>query len=166
MMHGTPSGAVKSIAPMVLALERHPPGITCMIGELTLDGVPFCHTLEDLPRKAKIPGETCIPAGTYRVMLTESNRARRGGLWCPGAERKPPNFLLPLLLSVPGFEGVRIHAGNTDKDTRGCILVGHWRGGEFLPRSRSALTSLMDMLEIAELGRRPVHIEINDANPA
>lgn len=143
---------------MELRLERHLPGLTCTIGDLTIDGEPFTHTLEDLPRTAKIPGETCIPAGIYRVELTESPAVRRGALWSPNEKG-----LLPLLVGVPGFEGVRIHAGNSDKDTRGCILVGSWRGGEFLYNSRDALASLMDMLEIAVIAKRPIWIDIRDA---
>lgn len=143
------AGTVKAIAPMVLALERHPPGVTCVVGELCIDAAPFCHALEDL---------THIPAGTYRVVLTESDRVKRGVLWSPDKSNR-----LPLLLSVPGFEGIRIHAGNTDKDTRGCILVGQWHGGEFLTRSRSALASLIDMIDVADIARRPIHIEVKDA---
>ena len=152
------SGSVKTIAPMVLTLERFSPGVTCTIGELCIDGQPFTHTLEDLPHESKVDGETRIPSGTYRVVLTESARAKAGTLWCPDKKHR-----LPLLLSVPGFEGIRIHAGNTDKDTRGCILVGQWHGGEFLTNSRSALTSLIDMLDIAEISRRPIHIDIKEA---
>lgn len=145
------------VEPMTLELSRHPAGLTCVIGDLTIDGEPFTHTLEDLPRKTKVAGETCIPAGTYRVVLTESEAVKQGRLWSPNEKG-----LLPLLLSVPGFEGIRIHAGNTDKNTRGCILVGSWRGGEFLNNSRDALSSLMDMLEIATIARRPIHIQITD----
>lgn len=151
------SGGVKTIAPMLLGLERQPPGVTCTIGELTIDGAPFTHTLEDLPQETKIDGETRIPAGTYRVVLTESGRVKQGTLWSPDKKHR-----LPLLLSVPGFEGIRIHAGNTDKNTKGCILVGMWRGGEFLTGSRSALESLIDMLDIADISRRPIQIEIRD----
>lgn len=128
-----------------------------MIGDLTIDGEPFAHTLEDLPRETKIPGETCIPAGTYAVQLTPSARVLAGTLWS-----SHDKGFLPLLLSVPGFEGIRIHAGNTDKHTKGCILVGSWRGGEFLYNSRDALSSLMDMLEIASLARRPIEIEVRN----
>ena len=53
--------------------------------------------------------ETAIPAGTYEVIVNVSVKFKRK---------------LPLLLNVPHFTGIRIHRGNTDKDTSGCILVG------------------------------------------
>lgn len=133
--------------PMKLLLERHPPGVTCTIGELSIDGMPFTFTLEDLPQKTKIPGKTRIPAGTYEVEITWSGRFKRD---------------LPLLKDVPGFTGIRIHAGNTEADTSGCILVGSWRGGEELHSSRDAMESLMDMLEIASISKRNVTIEVKD----
>ena len=54
-------------------------------------------------------GKGCIPSGTYRLLLTRSSKFDR---W------------LPLLWKVPGFTGIRIHAGNTVADTQGCILPG------------------------------------------
>lgn len=143
--------------PCRLVLERHPPGLTCTIGELTIDGEPFTFTLEDLPQPKKIAGATRIPAGLYRVVLTPSPAAKAGILWSPHKEH-----VLPLLLSVPGFEGIRIHAGNNDNDVKGCIAVGSWRGGEFLYNSRDALESLMDMLEIANISGRQITIEVRD----
>lgn len=140
---------------MRLLLERHPSGLTCTIGELSIDGQSFCNTLEDPIREIaempverwKVKGDTAIPQGIYKIDITYSPRFK-----CD----------LPLLLSVPGFEGIRIHAGNTDHDTEGCILVGTWRGGEQIYNSRAALASLLDMLEIAELSRREVTIEIRN----
>lgn len=140
---------------MKLLLERDPSGLTCTIGHISIDGQPFCDSLEDPIREIpgepverwKVRGDTAIPAGTYAVDVTYSARFQRD---------------LPLLLGVPGFEGIRIHAGNTSHDTEGCILVGTWNGGEFIHNSRIALASLMDMLEIAELSRRPATIEIRN----
>lgn len=96
---------------MMLHLQRSKIFPHCTIGRLSIDGVFFCHTLEDTVRPAgvKIPGRTAIPAGQYEVLLTHSVRFKK---------------ILPLLLKVPGFEGVRIHGGNTADDTLGCILVG------------------------------------------
>lgn len=142
---------------MRLSLNRHPPGVTCMIGELLVDGESLTNTLEDLPHETKIDGDTCIPAGTYQIVLTESPAVKEGRLWSPH-----PEGLLPLLLNVPDFEGVRIHAGNDARDTRGCILVGQWTGGEIIHNARIALQAVMDMLEIATIGRQPIEIEVND----
>lgn len=136
------------MTPTRLSLDRHPPGFTCTIGSLTLDGNPFCATLE---------GDHLIAPGQYEVILTESPEAVRGVLWTPS-----PKFLLPELLNVPSRTGIRIHAGNTEHDTKGCIVVGYWRGGEFLNNSRNTLASLMDMLEISQIAKRPIVIEVND----
>lgn len=78
----------------------------------------LCWTLEDVVREIpgqpvtawKIKGRTAIPRGTYPMCVTRSNRF--------GVD-------LPLLLDVPGFDGIRIHGGNTAADTEGCILVAH-----------------------------------------
>lgn len=140
-----------------LRLERDPPGILTTIGELFVNDEPFCHVLEDLPRPKKIAGETRIPAGTYTVLLTVSPAVARGLLWSPLKSTE-----LPLLVNVPGFDGVRIHAGNTDKDTNGCLLVGTWRGGEFIHNSRDTLEKLCDLMVAAKLMKQPVTIEILD----
>ena len=91
------------------------------IGKLYIDGEYFCDTLEDKDRgltdnmtiseisKIKVKKETAIPTGTYKVTITYSNRFKKN---------------MPLINNVKGFEGIRIHSGNTDKDTEGCILVG------------------------------------------
>ena len=98
---------------MELNLYRHTyntRGDRNIIGDLFIDGEFFCYTLEDERRAdgVKVYGETAIPTGTYNVKLTKSNRFKR---------------LMPLLLDVPLFKGIRIHGGNTSKDTLGCILV-------------------------------------------
>ena len=113
------------------------------IGALSVDGVFVCFTLEDQVRTAgvKVPGQTAIPAGIYRLVITPSERFKED---------------LSLLLDVPGFEGIRIHAGNTREDTEGCILVGQMLIGTSLEpasvpsfrlgNSRAALNALLPTL--------------------
>lgn len=89
------------------------------IGKLYVDGVYFCDTLEDAVRDVKIPNHTAIPEGTYRIILhyiSPKYSKKKAYDWCGGR--------LPRLVNVPNFDGILIHAGNTNKDTSGCILVG------------------------------------------
>lgn len=96
---------------MKLTLKRNFKGPDYTIGKLYIDGHYFCDTLEDTVRPAgqKIAGRTAIPAGDYKVIKSYSPRFKK---------------ILPEILDVPGFSGVRIHAGNTAKDTDGCLLLG------------------------------------------
>lgn len=121
---------------MDLVLRRFDADKYRTLGELTADGL-LCYTLEDGPPELGGEGKGCIPAGRYRVVLTPSPRAQAGGLWTPW-----PNAQLPLLQGVPGFEGVRIHAGNTARDTEGCVLVGLGHTIDALTQSRPALIKL------------------------
>lgn len=108
------------------------------IGELCIDGVFQCHTLEDTVRKnqPKIPGATAIPAGTYQVIIDDSVRFNRP---------------MPHILDVPGFEGVRIHSGNTDKDTEGCLLLGTYdaQTPDWISNSQISFTSFFVKLSKA-----------------
>ena len=106
---------------MLITLDRAWKRKGYTISRLYINGELFCNALEDEDRglrqdmdletikTKKIAGETAIPSGCYMVTLTYSPRFRK---------------MLPLLNDVPGFSGVRIHSGNTAKDTEGCILVG------------------------------------------
>ena len=117
---------------MILQLHRTTRTDKSTIGRLYIDDVFFCFTLEDVERDVKIYGKTAIPKGLYKVILTRSERFKR---------------VLPLLLEVPGFEGIRIHNGNTAEDTEGCILVGMTESKDFVGQSLSALQLLMKRLE-------------------
>lgn len=102
------------------------------IGEMFIDGKFFCYTLEDKVRDVKIKTITAIPYGEYEVKITMSNRFKK---------------LMPLLLNVPNFEGVRIHAGNDSTHTEGCILVGNTKGKDFIGESVVAFNELMNKLK-------------------
>ncbi len=104
------------------------------MGRLSINGVFFCHTLEDPVRAVKIPKETAIGYGRYEVVITPSVRFKRD---------------MPLLLNVPNFQGVRIHAGNGPDDTEGCILVGMERGFDKVWRSREAYDALFQRIKLA-----------------
>lgn len=117
---------------MELTLYREKSTTQSTSGELHIDGKLFLYTLEDITRDIKIPGQTAIPFGRYKVILNNSQRFQKR---------------MPLLLDVPGFEGVRIHSGNTAADTEGCILVGMKPGIDCISNSRDAFMALMNKLE-------------------
>lgn len=100
---------------MELWLHRDTFTAEVTLGRLFINGVYECEVLEDTYRgdAPKVPGATAIPMGTYPVRLTMSPKFGR---------------VLPLVEGVPGFSGVRIHAGNTADDTEGCLLPGKRRG--------------------------------------
>jgi hypothetical protein len=120
---------------MQITVKRLHKTNTSTIGELLIDGIFQCYTLEDTERPVKIKNETAIPKGTYKVIINQSNRFKR---------------LLPLLLNVPNFEGVRIHSGNTNHDTEGCILVGQTRGDNYVGQSRKAFEKLFKKMQAAK----------------
>ena len=110
----------------------------------------FCDTLEPTWRDyahggRKIKGRSAIPEGRYAVVISWSPKMKA---W------------LPILLGVPNFKGIRIHAGNTAKDTQGCILVGrNQRVGEVL-ESRKWLYELKQKIVEAKKRGEPVWLTI------
>ncbi len=113
-------------------------------GQLYIDGVLFCFTLEDKVRevagqpveKWKIFGETAIPYGVYSLTFETSKKF--------GPQTLTVN-------KVPGFVGVRIHSGNTESDTEGCIIVGYRinSNGIIIPgTSRPALADLKSRISL------------------
>jgi len=106
---------------MRLTLVRIANRPTYCIGKLYIDGKWFCDTIEDTDRglcdemsekeilKRKVKGETAIPTGIYQVLITYSPKYKKQ---------------MPLINNVKGYSGIRIHSGNTSKDTEGCLIVG------------------------------------------
>ncbi len=125
---------------MYIQLIREQSNHSSTEGKLFINGAFQCYTLEDKDRYlesggTKVYGKTCIPRGTYEMKLTHSNRFNR---------------VLPQLMNVEGFTGIRIHSGNSSVDTEGCILVGTKNiddRDDWIGSSRDALASLMEKLE-------------------
>lgn len=135
---------------MKLLLHRQIFSDKSSVGTLYVNGLKECHTLEDRDRHLedggeKVYGETAIPRGTYKVVITYSNRFEQP---------------MPLLVDVQNFSGVRIHPGNTDQNTEGCILVGVGIGQDRLYNSRQAYERLFNKLEAAEALGEEIEIEI------
>lgn len=84
--------------------------------------------------KVKIKGNTRIPHGRYRVIFTYSPKFNKD---------------MPLLVGVPGYEGVRIHPGNSNKDTEGCILIGRNDKVGWISESKKYTGILIDKIKAA-----------------
>ena len=127
------------------------------IGHLYIDGEYFCDTIEDKDRglqqemplavikSIKIPSETAIPMGKYRVTLKVksprfSNKATYK--FCDG--------YLPRLINVPGYDGVLIHIGNTANQSAGCILVGENKAVGQVVNSTETFRKLYERLKKAD----------------
>ena len=119
---------------------------TYTVGRVFVDGERFSESMEDRDRgltqdmpleeikKRKVYGETAIPTGTYTVKMTYSPKYKRN---------------MPEVLGVPGFSGIRIHSGNTAKDSLGCILLGRNTKVGMVTESRKTCKEFERLLEAA-----------------
>ena len=126
---------------------------THTIGKLYVDGVYFCDTIEDRDRGLnndmglaeimvkKRYGETAIPYGTYDVEITYSPKYKR---------------MMPEIKGVKGFSGIRIHSGNTSKDTLGCLIVGKNTQVGMVTESRKTYNALFALMK----DKKDITIEI------
>ena len=142
---------------MKLTLRAVHKAPTFTISELFIDDrlKPECLILEDAVRERpgvpvsawKVQDETAIPSGTYKVVLSRSTRFKR---------------VLPEILNVPGFSGIRIHPGNHSGDTEGCLLPGvSWNGkSDWVTRSRDAFAGLFNQMQAAWNRGEPISIEV------
>ena len=139
---------------MELRLERKYKKERYTIGNLYVDGVWFCNTIEDRDRglrqdmplaankRLKVKNETAIPTGRYRVTL---------GVKSPKMSQRPAydfcNGYVPRLVNVPAFDGILIHIGNTEKDSAGCIIVGENKVKGNVINSTETFRRLYDVLK-------------------
>lgn len=127
------------------------------IGKMYLNDRYFCDTIEDTDRgltsemsveeikSKKVYAQTAIPTGEYDVMITYSPKYQR---------------MMPLICNVKGYEGIRIHSGNTEKDTEGCIIVGKNTVVGAVTSSRDTYRELFNILEHASKVSEPITIKI------
>lgn len=109
-------------------------------GRMFLDGVTFCHTVEgnDAQSGGDALDKIAIPRGKYRLVTSMAPRFGR---------------VLPEVLDVPDFSGVRIHGGNTTYDFNGCILVGQYKTATGVAKSAPTVNLIVDTIDdAAELG--------------
>ena len=131
---------------MELRLERKYRSSKYCIDKLYINGKYFSDALEDPDRgltdsmsleeikKIKVKGNTCIPYGTYNVTITYSPRFKKN---------------LPLINNVNGFDGIRIHSGNTPQDTEGCLLLGFNRVKGQVVDSRVTVSKFITQMQQA-----------------
>lgn len=121
------------------------------------DGKHYCSVLEDQDRglkdtmsldeiaKIKVKGQTAIPTGRYKVTVTYSPTFKKD---------------LPLLNDVPGYSGIRIHSGNSAKDTSGCLLPGYNDKVGWVSDSRYWFNILFERIKKALASGEEVYITV------
>ena len=142
---------------MELRLERKYRSSKYCIDKLYINGKYFSDALEDPDRgltdsmsleeikKIKVKGNTCIPYGTYNVTITYSPKFKR---------------TLPLINKVKGFEGIRVHNGNTPQDSSGCVLLGFNKIKGQVIDSKVTVNKFIDIVQKALNKGEKVTIEI------
>lgn len=131
---------------MLIVVNRDVSEPTYTTSRITIDNEHICYGLEDAVREKfvngrwtwkpefKLKGKTAIPSGEYFLIIDFSNRFQRD---------------LPHILDVPDFTGIRIHSGNTELNTEGCLLPGKGRGEGFVSYSRAAFAILLHRIKQA-----------------
>ena len=142
---------------MELQLKRETFTEQSTIGTLTIDGVFECFILEDRDRglndtltleqilKVKVYGKTAIPYGRYEIDWTMSARFK---------------VFMPILLNVKGYAGIRIHKGNTEIDSLGCLLCGTRKITNRITESTLATKNLYAKIENAKKQGQRIYITI------
>mgnify|MGYP007092151446 CR=1 FL=1 len=156
---------------MELSLTRIATNDRYTIGRLKINGKYFCDILEpadrglssDMPlnkiKCIKVHGKTAIPTGRYRIDMKTVSPRFKNRTWA-----KPFGGILPRLLDVPFYTGVRIHVGNDENNTEGCLLTGYNSVKGKVASSAKTFTLLMsDYLLPADKRGEEIWIEVTRA---
>jgi hypothetical protein len=142
---------------MELQLKRETFTEQSTIGTLSIEGKFECFVLEDKDRGlsdtmslekiagTKVYGKTAIPYGRYEVDWTMSARFK---------------VFMPILLNVKGYSGIRIHKGNTEVDSLGCLLCGTRKKNNMITESTLATKNLYAKIESAKKQGQRIYITI------
>lgn len=138
---------------MELLIKRpdYQPERAATLGEFFLNGSLLGYTCEDEDRRLetggeKVHGKTAIPRGRYRVVMSMSTRFKR---------------VMPEVLDVPGFHGIRIHGGNTVEDTEGCPLLGAERTSAGVANCSGVNSMLRSLLTMALAQKEDCWLEVS-----
>lgn len=127
------------------------------IGRIYINDRYFCDALEDKDRglydwqsegyilEKKIKHETAIPYGMYKLLWSYSPKYKR---------------MMPEITGVKGFSGIRIHSGNTQDDTSGCILLGFNKKVGMVLDSRKTCKKFDAIIEECHKRGEPITFEI------
>jgi hypothetical protein len=120
------------------------------LGKMLIDGSPFGEVCEDTDRYLENGGEkqygrTAIPRGRYKIVLSRSQRFGK---------------IMPEVVGVPGFSGVRIHGGNHAADTLGCPLLGAVRTADGVRDCAAINSELIAKLAGCDNRGEPVFLDV------
>ena len=134
---------------MLIEIKRHWYTNRSTMGVLGINGTHTCFTLEDVARAkgVKIPKETCISAGSYNVIMDYSPRHEK---------------IMPHILNVPLFEGVRFDIANKSVEVEGCIAVGFERFYDLLGSSSAAYEYITKQINETFIRNEPIELVITD----
>lgn len=173
----------------LLKVERYKGTKDWTLGRLYVRGEFDGFVVEDEIRDKKVPRETAIGAGRYKLGFRHSPKFSKHFLWSKKAGRLIPNIdyknernefsglhnryndwvehSVIWVLDVLGFQFILLHWGNTDLDTEGCLVVGNklgvYKGREAVLNSRKYYMSLYEkVFSLVEKGNEYITI----TNPA
>ena len=140
---------------MTIRIIREPSQHGATLGVVFVNDQFFSFSLEDQLREVKgqpveswkVKGQTAIPEGVYRCRLS----------WSPKFQK-----VLPEVLEVPGFTGIRIHSGNRHEDSEGCVLIGFQRANAVISESRAAMARLIVDMDVAKDTGEPITLLIEN----
>ena len=150
---------------MELLIERAYKKADYTIGRFFIDGERICETIEDKDRgltqdmkeddirRRKVYGQTAIPTGRYVVGFTYSPKFSQCSYAKGGGK-------IPLVYGVKGFNSIRFHAGNSERDSEGCVILGENKVKGQVINSRATCEKVFARMYEAYLRNEPIFLTI------